>query len=153
VLARLRLWWRVWWFMASTQHPRLYRVVRWLQGARRPQLGGLRETHGIYAGPGVRVEFSGACPVQGYGVVDGHECYYRSRGEGWSLDIYPRGVSFADNGDLPGVAPEFLYQERPYIWPDGGWVHADVSRACIARAVKAWRKRLALPTVPAEGAG
>ena len=84
-------------------------------------------TRGHYLAPGVNILFGGACPVQGYGTVDGHPAYYRSRGAGWSLEI-----------ELPGGV-EWCFWERPYIEPTGGWVAAIVSLRCIERAVEAFR--------------
>jgi hypothetical protein len=107
-----------------------------LRGARRVALADLGETSGTYESPGVFVEFGGACPVQGDGEIDGHKCYYRSRGNGWQFEIYD-GDFFGDTEPRVDV---WDYWERPYIFPDGGWVHPDVSCSCIARAVDKWRQ-------------
>lgn len=79
---------------------------------------------------GTRIAFSGACPVQGDGEVDGYEAYYRARGNGWSLDI-----SLSENEC-------WTYGEADYAWPDGGWIHRDESMENIERAVTAFRKRM-----------
>ena len=91
-------------------------------------------TDGEYIDPGgserASVPFSGACPVQGEGFVDGLACYYRARGNGWSLD-----VTLSDNEC-------WTYGESDYAWPDGGWIHRDESSANIGKAVTAFRARM-----------
>lgn len=88
---------------------------------------------------GISVQFGGACPVQGDGSVDGQVLYYRSRGSGWSVEIGEGGPD------------EFYYGESRYVWPDGGWVRADVSRAKIRLAVAKWREHRRLPKCPRCG--
>ena len=99
------------------------------------RIADLYDTGGRYDAPGVSVEFGGVCPVQGDGTVDGHNCYYRSRGEGWQFHIFD-GDYLSETARRVDV---WDYWERPYIFPDGGWVHPDVSRACIAKAIAKWR--------------
>jgi hypothetical protein len=79
---------------------------------------------------GTQISFSGACPVQGTGDVDGYEAYYRARGNGWSLDI-----TLSENEC-------WTYGEADYAWPDGGWIHRDQSIENIERAVTAFRARM-----------
>lgn len=86
-------------------------------------------TDGAYSGDGVHVGFSGACPVQGDGELDGMDVYYRARGNGWSLD-----VTLSDT-------EVWTYGEGKYAWPDGGWIHRDESAANIEKAVAAFRAR------------
>lgn len=75
------------------------------------------------------IEFGGACPIQGYGEVDGRNAYYRSRGTGWSLEIAPLGKLVDDD------CIEWQYWSgRVYHFPDGGWVHPAVTRANLDRA-------------------
>lgn len=78
---------------------------------------------------GVELSFHGACPVQGEGVVDGYEAYYRARGEGWSLTV------------TLSEQEVWVFGEQPYAFPDGGWLHRDESIANISRAVAAFRAR------------
>jgi hypothetical protein len=132
------------WWLFTGRTTRLYRAGRWLEGARHVPTGRIRpdEISGTYWRDGyttpedrtnlVRVEFSGACPVQGEGHVFGHPCYYRSRGEGWQFHVAatPHGDPLADDA--------WSYSERCYIFPEGGWVRDYVSMSCIARAVDAW---------------
>ena len=112
-----------------------YRVARFFQGAKPVKAGGLEDTHGELDLPGLAIRWSGACPVQGEGTVDGLPCYYRSRGEGWQFHV----------GPTPGCDPldqdGWVYQEDPYVWPDGGWVPSSVSRACILKAVGLYREQ------------
>jgi hypothetical protein len=95
-------------------------------------------TDGVAVGEGYEVPFGGACPVQGYGEVDGHPCYYRARGKGWSLDVYPKG---ADPYNDLGAASLFEHAEGCYIWPAGGYVRPELSCENIARAVAKFRAR------------
>jgi hypothetical protein len=115
----------------------LYLTRRFIQGARRVETGGYDGTFGLYEAEGVSVAFGGAVPIQGDGEVDGHPCYYRSRGEGWSFEVYARGADVSR--ELPD--PIWEYGERRYFFPFGGWVTARVSMACIARAVAKFRER------------
>ena len=110
-----------------------YVLARKLDGARRAKLGRWQETNGTINCETAQIAFSGACPVQGDGMVDGYPCYYRSRGEGWEFC-----VAATQDGD-PLDDDAFVYHENPYIFPDGGWVHADVSRDCIRRGIEAYR--------------
>jgi hypothetical protein len=109
---------------------RLYRLGRWLEGARHPKLGGFWECHGEYVADGVDIAFAGACPVQGEGLVNGLPAYYRARGESWSLTIAsdPCADPLCDSG-------AWSYWESPYYFPDGGWLHRDESIANIRKAV------------------
>jgi hypothetical protein len=91
------------------------------------------DTDGVAAGEGYDVPFGGMCPVQGDGVIDGHPCYYRSRGKGWSLEIYPVG------GSLETTPAIFEYGEGCYVWPDGGYVRPELSVQNIERAIAKFR--------------
>lgn len=139
---RLRFW--VWWHcrVEYARNPilrwigrRIYVVRRYLQGARRVACSAYSDTCGSYDAPGVDITFGGACPVQGEGTVDGRECYYRSRGEGWQFHVAAEGADDALGDEA------WCYSERPYIFPDGGWVDAAVSRACIEKAVAKFRSK------------
>jgi len=134
------------WWLFTGRTTWLYRLARRLEGARSVPTGRINtiadEISGTYWRDGyttpadrwemVRVEFSGACPVQGEGHVFGYPCYYRSRGEGWQFH-----VAATKHGD-PLAEDAWFYSERCYIFPEGGWVRDHVSMACIARAVDAW---------------
>ena len=139
--ARTRFW--LWWHI-NVEYGRwsalrafgrwIYVLRRYLQGARRPKCSRYEDTCGSYSAPGIDIQFGGACPVQGDGVIDGRECYYRSRGEGWQFHV-------AEPGSEDVFAPEaWEYSECPYIFPDGGWVDASVSRACIEKAAALFRE-------------
>lgn len=124
------LYWLESWAPAWLGRPILRAHGFIFRGARRVEMSG--HTDGIYLAPGVTVEYGGACPVQGYGQVDGFLCYYRSRGEGWQFHVYREGVELFED-DV------FVVSERKYHFPDGGWVAPEVSNRCIARAVLAFR--------------
>ncbi len=91
-------------------------------------------THGSIDDDGIRIEFGGFCPVQGYGTVDGHPCYYRARGEGWRFELYEIGAEILKN------PPMWQYAARPYMFPDGGWLNAEESISNIRLAVAVFRK-------------
>lgn len=114
-----------------------YRGVRWLQGARAiDTVGGIDELHltgGSIDDDGISISWGGACPVQGDGEINGRSCYYRSRGEGWQFHVA------APRADDPLADEAWSYEERKYSFPDGGWVTAGVSAACIRKAVRQWR--------------
>jgi len=59
-------------------------------------------------------------------------CYYRSRGEGWQFHV-------ARSDDVLLESDVFVYEERRYFFPDGGWVSSDVSELCIRAAVARFR--------------
>lgn len=90
------------------------------------------DTAGEIHDDGIEISFGGACPVQGNGTIDGYVAYYRSRGTGWSLALYPAGT---DLDEYPWPKEEVgYYAEEAYAFPDGGWLHADESEANIRKA-------------------
>jgi hypothetical protein len=84
------------------------------------------------------LDFGGACPVQGYGTIDGRNAYYRSRGTGWSLKIVPPGKLIED-----GHVEWQYWSGRVYHFPDGGWIHPSVSIANLDHAVTQYYKEKA----------
>ncbi len=139
----LSRWWKfrlifryVWWHRLPEwlRRPVEYAYDHVVHGARPVRKGTFEETSGSLIGNGIEVLFGGACPVQGEGIVDGRAIYYRSRGTGWQFSVAPEGSDDALGADC------WEYGEDPYHWPDGGWVHGEVSRACIRRAVAKWRE-------------
>lgn len=125
------IWWRrLPWLV---RRPIDMLVGRLTRGARSVKMGNLDATKGCLHEGGIDVEFGGACPVQGDGEVDGRVVYYRSRGIGWTFSVAPDGSEDALGANC------WEYAEDKYHWPQGGWVHADVSRECIRRAVSEWR--------------
>lgn len=105
---------------------------------RAPKLGGLEETCGCVSAEGVYLEFGGACPVQGFGMIHGHPAYYRARGRSWSIEIYPVGTKPEEDH----VHALWYVHEHPYAFPDGGWLHRDESIDNITRAAAAFAARL-----------
>lgn len=90
---------------------------------------------------GIDIGFSGACPAQGYGTVDGRICYYRARHGGWSLEVWAPGVTW----DVDAWGVQHLPAERPTFEhggedPDDGWTRAELSAQFIREAVAEWRK-------------
>lgn len=124
------------WMLITFKYPRIYRFIRWFQGAKKVKKSS--DTKGIYRSNDAYVNFGGACPVEGIGEIDGHGIYYRSRGEGWSLEIYEDTIDIAEENVSGDVIWE--YGESRYYWPDGGWVSAEVSFANIDKALKLFQK-------------
>jgi hypothetical protein len=140
----IRIWWSVavhllW--MRIVRRPALLWLCRrfaWVVGKRNPKLGSCEDTAGAVMDPGVEIEFGGACPVQGWGTVDGLPCYYRSRGDGWQFELRKEAWDYQmERLEFEEVV--FEYSERCYLWPDGGWVHREVSEKCIRKAVARFR--------------
>lgn len=120
----------------------LYRIERRFQGAGSVELGTYKGTAGALYEDSIDIAWSGACPVQGWGFVDGHICYYRSRGEGWEFNVAAKpGGNPNDEAEMQAVFDEgaWAYSEQPYIHPDGGWVSSSVSERCIRKAIAKWR--------------
>lgn len=44
-------------------------------------------THGVYEDDDCYIIFGGNCPIEGHGIILGFDCYYRSRGSGWTMEI------------------------------------------------------------------
>jgi hypothetical protein len=106
-----------------------------------PLTGGFDETNGSFNEDGLTIEFGGACPVQGFGTLDGRFVYYRARGDGWSFEVWAEGVDVADDG-LPEPSPEWaLDRHGTYAWPEGGYLHRDQSILNLREALAAWRSR------------
>ena len=98
----------------------------------------LRDTNGEVVEGGIDVRFGGACPVQGYGTIDGRACYYRSRSGDMRLDIFPTAITPEAAWDiLPD--PEWSHGEDSTA-EHYGWEDAATSAAFIKRAAAAWRK-------------
>lgn len=128
----------------------LYRGRRRIQGARSVDTADRSngEVRGCVGEIEVEIGFGGHCPVQGEGRIclglrsegcrtfeDWREVYYRSRGEGWEFCVAgPSGDVFDDDA--------WCYSENRYFWPDGGWVSARVSEACIRKAVALYASSL-----------
>jgi hypothetical protein len=112
----------------------LYVAERYLRGARPVEMAGFEKTAGEIVEYGLEISWGGACPVHGEGLVDGRACDYRSRGESWSFSVY-RGPKSEDM-----EIPTWEHAERPYLFPQGGWVAPYISEACIRRAVSLWRR-------------
>jgi len=106
-----------------------------------PKTGNLAETAGSIGDDGIEIDFGGACPVQGDGTVDGHPCYYRSRGTGWQFAIWEQGVTQEQIDGPEAAAPIWEYSDDPYAFPDGGWIAASESIDNIRHAVAEFRLR------------
>lgn len=122
------------WWINRGGHGGLYKLARFIEGARHIETADYAGTGGEYISgePFAIIEFGGACPVQGEGHVMEYPCYYRSRGEGWQFH-----VAATKDGD-PLDDDAFEYYENPYYWPEGGWVPTEVSFRCIERGINKW---------------
>ena len=76
----------------------------------------------------------GNCPVQAEGVVDGHDFYFRARGDSWSLGI---------GGEDPVAAPLWYYEEAYGVWPEAGYISDDQAYEFIQEAIKLFRAGVA----------
>ncbi len=88
----------------------------------------------IYLGreiPGAVVGIAGGiAPVQAYGLVDGKEFYFRSRGDSWQMHI----------GDTDVIrTPEWFYRENYGTWPDAGGISEDEAYNFIELAIAHFR--------------
>ena len=106
-----------------------------------PRRGGLDETGGSFFDDGLSIEFGGACPIQGNGTLDGHPCYYRARGRGWTFHVWARDAAIEEMSGLPTGEPIFCAADLDaYAWPDGSWLHRDVTHQNLLRALAGWRE-------------
>ncbi|MCE6959618.1 hypothetical protein LAZ40_11220 [Cereibacter sphaeroides] len=82
--------------------------------------------------PGIVIDLlEGECPVQGEGLVDGVEFYFRARGARWSLSI--------GGTDLVGN-PDWYYEEPYGTGPyDAGVMSPEEAVAFLKKAVGLWR--------------
>lgn len=95
------------------------------------------------SGDGWHGDIGGACPVQGYGEVDGLPWYFRARGECWSFQ-----VAAAPEGDPVDVDD---VDQPPGAWVTGGdadggggefagsWMGRAESWRHVEESVAAWR--------------
>jgi len=105
-------------------------------------------TDGIAIGDGYEVAFGGACPVQGWGFVDEHPCYFRARGEGWRMEFYAFGSGVTDHTYVSkscdeGVRPVFTHHDGGYGEYEAGWMPAENVCRHVAEAIAAFRASLA----------
>ena len=107
------------------------------------QLGlDLDATYGSIDEPGLTIKFYGACPVQGYGTVDGYPCYYRARDAG-SFEVFVKGTDLDQLGHGGWWADE-VWEAPPF--DADGWDEAAITEANIRAAVaqfREWRKIVA----------
>jgi hypothetical protein len=72
----------------------------------------------------------GQAPVQSYGLIDGKEYYFRSRGDYWSFRI--------GSADLI-QNPEWYYEEPYGVWPDAGGITVAQAQGFILKATALYR--------------
>ncbi len=88
----------------------------------------------IYLGrdiPGAVVgKAGGTAPVEAYGLVDGREFYFRSRGDSWQMRI-------ADTDAIR--SPEWVYRESCGTWPEAGRISEDAAYDFIEKAIEHFR--------------
>lgn len=102
------------------------------------------EPTGLYLGtewevdePGWKGRCDGACPVQGFGTLDGHHWYFRARGDEWHFAIGRQSKRISGYvADEDAVA---LYVGDYGVMFDAGWMPASVSRALAQFCVEAFR--------------
>lgn len=96
---------------------------------------------GVAKAEGYEVAFGGACPVQGYGYIDGHFCYFRARHDEWRVEVFARDSSVDQSNHVEkwcdeGVRPIYTYESED---DNTGWQKAAASIQQIAEAVDAFR--------------
>lgn len=97
----------------------------------------LSKTSTKLEGDGMDIDIGGACPVQGYGHVNGLPVYFRARGENWSFSI--AALADADPVDVSwGNADGWWFEGEYGSGFDAGWMVAEHSTAIIRACVKAW---------------
>ena len=112
----------------------------------------LRDTDGVTLGDGYEVHFGGACPVQGWGSIDGHPCYFRARGTGWRVEIFSNDSGLDESNYVSkwcdeGIRPIFMHgDDNAYGEYEAGWLPAENTCRHIADAVDAFRKSLTIGT-------
>lgn len=90
---------------------------------------------------------SGRCPVQAYGILDGHAFYFRSRGGHWYLAVAgPSGDPLEQDAWVHREAYNGRHAVRDLEIGDGrlyaaGWADEDECEAFIERAVAVYRTR------------
>ena len=79
--------------------------------------------------------------MQAEGVVNGHEFYFRARGQAWRLEIYPKGFGFVTGHGHPDTwYYEQAYPKGPF---EAGFMEDQEARAFIYYAAERWaRERL-----------
>ncbi len=102
----------------------------------------LNETCGVAIGDGYVVPFCGACPVQGYGQIDGHFCYFRARHDSWRVEVFAEGAGVTEQNYVSkwcddGVRPVFTHHGDA---ENSGWQPAACSIAQIEEAAAAFRE-------------
>lgn len=79
-------------------------------------------------------EIVGNCPVQADGMIDGHEFYFRARGQRWGIWIATgRALDILDPGNW---FYEEAYGTEPFA---AGWMEESEARAFIEQAAVRWR--------------
>lgn len=100
-------------------------------------------------GQGWNGKIQGFCPVQGYGVVDGLNWYFRARHSGWSFEAWRE--PFGEQGALPSADPLWWcqedYGEGDY---DASWMPLSDAWGYVEASIKAGRA--AEWAMPPEGA-
>lgn len=124
-------------WQASDLEERLTGDVHDFRKGQRSLRRSLQNTAGELRADSVDIEWGGACPVQGYGEVDGRPVYFRARHEDVRLDFFAAG---ADPHDHTVRETWSFEEEYDGPEPNSGWIHSRETAAFIRRAVAAWRE-------------
>lgn len=81
----------------------------------------------------------GNCPVQAEGTFDGHEFYFRARGDAWSVDIGPEETWHGNGCWSTGGTYGSGF--------DAGWMHRHEALGFICQAVDTYRTHAAIKGV------
>lgn len=91
------------------------------------------------SGDGWHGSIGGNCPVQGYGVVDGHAWYFRARGEHWALHIAAKGHVEDAVGAGVGVPGWCVWEPWGEEEFGAGYMPDDDAWQMIEKAIGMWR--------------
>ena len=109
---------------------------------------GWPRTNGELHEGGLVITFGGACPVQGYGSLDGRGVYFRARHDVWRVEVYGEGVEVDGYIGLPKEPPEWVHHGTH---DHAGWMRPDETIAALREALAAYRARLGGSPAGGEG--
>ncbi len=96
------------------------------------------------SGDGWSGSIGGWCPVQGFGLVDGHTWYFRARGSHWEMGIAGEsgdGPEFEDKAVGATLGDTGWFTQEPWgKWPDAGYMPTKTAWGFIEQSIVKWRK-------------
>lgn len=95
-------------------------------------------TDGEFSEDGLVMKFGGACPVQGYGTLDGRIAYFRARHDSWRLEVYEEGAKADESFRLPMEPAEWSYGGDVF---NAGWLRPEETIALLRLALSKYHSR------------